>query len=102
MPKRALKLDTLTHKDLEPQDCPIRALPDYEALYRRMVDNGGWTVLRTNPSEDRRTASGAWESPLVKAFNGHVRTVLKQPLYTRRVAVDTWYMELGSTEKDDQ
>jgi hypothetical protein len=102
MPRRTLILDTLKHEDLNPRACPTRTIPDYDALYQRIVDNGGWTVLRTNPHEDRRTSSGAWESPLVKAFNCHVRTVLKQALHTRRLARDAWYMELGDKQGESK
>lgn len=95
MPRRMLKLCGLPHSALTPQPCPVRSTPDYDALLQRMVDNDGWTVVRTDPTQDRRTTSGAWESPLIKQINCHVRVVLKRPLYTRRLARDAWYIQLG-------
>ena len=97
MPQRKfpLKLVHLSHDALTPQPCPTRNMPDYDALHERMLDNGGWFVLRTDPREDRRTASGAIEAPLVKMVNSHFRTVRKQALHIRRLALDAWYIELG-------
>ena len=98
MPQRKfpLKLSALTHDALTPQECPMRFLPDYETLYARMVANGGWMVLRTDPKDDRPTTAGAMEAPLVKMVNSHFRTVRKQALHIRRLASDAWYIEMGA------
>ena len=102
MPRRTLILDGLTHDALKPLSAPHKLVPDYDALIQRMVDNGGWTVLHTNPDEDRRTTLGSWESPVVKAFNCHVRVVLKRALYTRRLARDAWYLQLGEKQGEKE
>jgi hypothetical protein len=99
--KYPLKLGSLPHAALAPQPCPTRSLPDYDTLYKRMVDNGGWFVLRTDPSEDRPTTSGSTEAPLVKMVNSHFRTVRKQALHIRRLALDAWYIELGKKGETD-
>jgi hypothetical protein len=103
--KRMLKLSGLLHERLgDPQEFPMKLTPDYDALYERMVGNDGWTILRTDSSQDRQTVTGSTDAPMVKAFNCHVRHVRKQSLYTRRLAVNAWYLELGdkpSKNKDD-
>lgn len=104
-----LKLTDLPHEALAPQPMPTKTVVanDYDALFQRMVDNGGWYVLRTDPEEDRPLMSRAgklttMESPLVKGINNHVRMVVKRPLYTRRLARDAWYLELGAEKDFDQ
>lgn len=99
MAKRTLQLASLSHEALTPQEPPTLSIIDYDALYRRMVDNGGWTVIRTDPNYDRQTTSGSTEAPVVKALNCHVRVVRKQPLYIRRLARDAWYVEVGQPKE---
>jgi uncharacterized short protein YbdD (DUF466 family) len=94
--KHKLKLKSLELSDLKPMKMPQKLVPapDYEALLAHMRKNNGWAVIRTDPNLDRRTTSGSTEAPLVKAFNSHVRTTLKKALFTRRLALDAWYLEL--------
>lgn len=95
-----LKLSELPHEALAPQPMPTKTVvsPDYDTLFQRMVDNGGWYVLRTDPKEDRPLVANktTMESPIVKNINSHVRMVFKRPLYTRRLALDAWYLEIGA------
>lgn len=104
-----LKLTELPHEALVPQPMPTKTIVanDYDALFQRMMDNGGWYVLRTDPEEDRPLMSRAgkintMESPSVKGINNHVRMVVKRPLYTRRLARDAWYLEVGAENDLDE
>lgn len=92
--KYKLKLKSLELSDLKPMKMPQKLVPDYEALLAHMRKNNGWVVIRTDPNMDRRTASGSTESPMVKAFNSHVRNTLEKTLFTRRLAPGAWYLEL--------
>lgn len=94
--KHKLKLKSLELEELKPVEMPQKLVPapDYEALLAYLRKNGGWAVVRTDPKMDRRTTSGSTESPVVKAFNSHVRNTLKKALFTRRLARDAWYVEL--------
>lgn len=99
MPKHTLKMHKLTHEQLmsaTPEAVPVKVveMPDFEWLIKRIEANGGWTLILTDATKDRMTALGS-ESPLVKAFNNHMRITHKRPLYTRRLASNLWYLEVG-------
>lgn len=99
MRKINLKLHTMTHEQLMsvvPKTVPTKTIemPDFEWLIKHMENNGGWTFILTDPTKDRPTTFGV-ESPLVKAFNNHMRLTQKRALYTRRIASDLWYLEIG-------
>jgi hypothetical protein len=79
---------------------PMKMVVDYDALYALLLEKG-WLVIRTDPSLDRKTSVGGTEAPVVKAFNGHVRVVLKQRLFIRRMAIDAWYVELGINKEEN-
>jgi len=87
---------------IEPFDPPMKLVVDYEALYQQLLKTG-WMLIRTDPSLDRPVGGGqkSHVAPLVKAFNCHVRVVLKQRLFMRRVALDAWYIELGLNKEEN-
>jgi len=83
---------------------PMKMVVDYDALYALLLEKG-WLIIRTDPSLDRvdTTARGhrSTVSPVVKAFNCHVRVVRKQRLFIRRMAIDAWYVELGTNTEEN-
>lgn len=75
----------------EPVHPPMRLVVDYDAL-AAVLDTKGWLVLRTDPSKDRANPNGSLETPMVKAFNSHIRVTRKRKLLTKRLAPDAWFV----------
>jgi len=79
---------------------PMKMIVDYEAMYL-MLKARGWLIIQTDPSLDRSFGpKGSMEAPVIKGFNCHVR-YKKEILFTRRVGVNAWYVELGTKTEEN-
>jgi hypothetical protein len=79
---------------------PMKMVVDYDALYALLLKKG-WLIIRTDPSLDRADTNKSMQSPVVKAFNCHIRITRKQRLFIRRMAIDAWYIELGTNTEEN-
>jgi len=83
VPKRAL--------NARATPIPTKVVHDWDSLYQVLLMKG-YVIIETD--KVRITSVGGEEAVLVKMFNSYVRSVRKQPLYTKRIGTTRWYCTL--------